>query len=379
MSPAHRLCAVIALTCALPAVARTRVVHPGESIQAAVDRSRPGDTVLVLPGRYREPGRPCPTDATLTCAVVISQDDIRLRGQPRPGAPVVLENAGGQHTGIAVARVGASGAECLSQPRQRIDGARVEDLTVKGFDENGVFFFCVDHWLIDSVAAHDNKGYGLYPSHCGPGRVLRSVATGANDTGFYVGQSHDVRMDQNLAYDNVNGFEVESSIRVQVDHNVAFGNTAGLVMFIQPGGDVLVSQDNRIEYNLMYDNNRPNTCEPGDEVCLIPPGIGILDVGGERNRIEHNWTWNNETVGIALVDSCSAIGLDPDSPECAALGFNPFPRDTRIQRNVALGNGTAPTRPPGADLLWNGTGTGNCWRDNLAVLLVPSELPRCCD
>ncbi|QSQ22745.1 hypothetical protein JY651_47915 [Pyxidicoccus parkwayensis] len=102
----------------------------------------------------------------------------------------------------------------------------------------------------------------------------------------------------------------------------------------------------------MHDNNRPNTCEPGDEVCLIPPGIGILDVGGERNRIEHNWAWNNETVGIALVDSCSATGLDPNSPECAALGFNPFPRDTRIQRNVALGNGTAPTRPPGADLLW---------------------------
>lgn len=377
MRTIHPLCAVIALTCALPAVARTRVVHPGESIQEAVDRSRPGDTVLVLPGLYREPGRPCPTNAARTCAVVISKDDIRLIGKPRPGAPVVLENAGGQHTGIAVARVGATGAECLSQRRQRIDGSLVEGFTIKGFDRNGIFMLCVDHWLIDSVAAHDNAAYGLFPSHCGPGRVVRSVATGANDTGIYVGQSHDVRMDHNLAYDNVNGFEVESSIRVQVEHNVAFQNTAGLVMFIEPDADILVSQDNRIAHNVMYDNNRPNTCEPGDEVCLIPPGVGILSVGGERNRIENNWVWNNDTVGIALVDSCSALGLEPDSPECAALGFNPFPRDTRIQRNVALGNGTAPAQPPGADLLWNGTGTGNCWRDNLAVLLVPPELPRC--
>lgn len=33
--------------------------------------------------------------------------------------------------------------------RQRIDGARVEGFTIKGFDRNGVFMLCVDHWLID--------------------------------------------------------------------------------------------------------------------------------------------------------------------------------------------------------------------------------------
>ena len=48
------------------------VVHPGESIQAAVDAASSGDTIVVLPGTYHEAGVPCPTDASHTCAVVVT-------------------------------------------------------------------------------------------------------------------------------------------------------------------------------------------------------------------------------------------------------------------------------------------------------------------
>lgn len=372
----QRSLALLAFTLAAPAAAREWIVHPGQSIQAAVDRARPGDRVVILPGVYRETGRPCPARPDKLCAVSITRDDIRIIGHPAPGHPVVLENAGGQDTGIFFARENAVGAQCLSDPRQRITGAQVEGLTVNGFDGNGIYLFCVDDWLVARNAAHDNEGYGIYPSHCGPGRMTHNVATGSNDTGLYVGQSHDVRVDDNIASDNVSGFEVESCVRVRLDHNAAFHNTAGAVIFIEPGVDVLVSRDNRIDHNVMHDNNRPNTCEPGDDVCLVPPGVGILVISGEHNVIEHNALFGNDTVGIALTDACSAFQVDP-SICAAALGFDPDPRSTRIVLNVALDNGTAPRPPPGADLLWTGTGTDNCWEHNLARVLVPPELPRC--
>ena len=90
--------------------ASTIIVRPGQSIQAAVDGTSAGDRILVFPGTYTEPGRPCPTDPLHTCAVVISEDDIALLGLPTAHDAVVLENAGAQAQGIAVAKTGAPAA-----------------------------------------------------------------------------------------------------------------------------------------------------------------------------------------------------------------------------------------------------------------------------
>jgi parallel beta-helix repeat protein len=53
-----------------------------------------------------------------------------------------------------------------------------------------------------------------------------NIASGSHDTGIYVGQSHDARVDHNLAHDNVDGFEIENSVNIKLDHNAAFHNTA---------------------------------------------------------------------------------------------------------------------------------------------------------
>src|SRR5689334_6430745 len=99
----------VAATIATPIVASAAspiVVHDGQSIQAAVDKASPGTTILIKPGTYHEAGSPCPTQPGVTCAVVVTKDGISLVGQPKPGRPVVLENAGGQDMGIAFARSG---------------------------------------------------------------------------------------------------------------------------------------------------------------------------------------------------------------------------------------------------------------------------------
>jgi len=368
---------VISSSTAAAAAAHEIHVLPGQSIQAAVDRARPGDRVVVFPGVYHEAGSPCPDDPTTVCAVVVAQNGIALIGASRPGHPVLLENAGGQADGIAVARRGASGAHCLGDRRQRLAGAAVAGFTVTGFGRNGIHLLCVDGWSLTDNVTENNGLYGLFPSHCGAGTVHHNVASGAHDTGIYVGQSHDVVETDNVAHDNVSGFEVENCERVVLHHNQAFGNTAGILLFLSPGLDVEVSRDNVLDGNSVHDNNALNTCPPGDDVCLVPPGSGILVIGGAGNVIAGNRVQGNRSGGVFLLDTCTAFQVPPS--QCGALGFDPLPESTHIERNVVTGNGGDPadTLFPGADLLWDGVGAGNCWEDNVATVVVPPALPPC--
>jgi cytochrome c peroxidase len=361
-----------------PAISKTITVHRGDSIQAAVDAARPGDTVAVRPGTYHEAGRACPTEPGNTCAVVISKDDISLVGLGTHHHPVILENPGGQDQGIAIAKPGTSGARCLSSRRQRIDGALVQGFTVRGFDGDGIFLLCVDDWWIEDNTASDNAEYGIFPSHCGSGRLTNNVATGANDTGIYIGQSHDARVDHNLATGNVSGFELENSRHIRMDHNESTGNTAGLLSFAMPGLDVKVNDRNRIDHNDLHDNNKPNTCLGGD-VCLVPQGSGLLLVGADHNEVEHNTITGNNSFGIGMVNVCLGFGLTP--AECAAVDVDPNPDGNEIEDNVVTGNGSSPdpTVAPvfAVDLAWDTTGADNCWEDNTAGTQFPPALPVC--
>ncbi len=357
------------------AAARDFKVGPGQSIQAAVDVASSGDRIMVQAGIYHEPGRACPTDPAKLCAVVVSRDDISLIAQPRPGRPVILESTGNQHNGIAFALPGSDTAQCLQDPTRHIRGAKVSGFVVRNFNGSGIFLACVDGWTISSNTAQDNKLYGIFPVLSSGGWINQNVATGAHDTGIYVGQSRDVHINENVAHDNVSGFEIENSRDVEVDHNESFNNTAGILLFILPGDAVMTGQNNRVVANNVHDNNSPNTCiVPGDDVCLVPPGLGISSFAGDNNVIARNRVTHHRTAGIVLTDICSALQLQPT----CNLGFDPFPENTRIEFNTAERNGFNPVPGfPGADLVWTGTGSGNCWLRNTASILVPPQLPAC--
>ena len=69
--------ALCANTAASAGTRETTVVWPGQSIQAAINRADPGDTILIKPGVYHQ-------------SVQISKDGITLRGSGAfPGGTVI--------------------------------------------------------------------------------------------------------------------------------------------------------------------------------------------------------------------------------------------------------------------------------------------------
>lgn len=371
--------ALVAAASPAAAGARTINVTPGHSIQAAVDKAEPGDTVSIAQGTYSEAGSPCPSEPGHTCAVVVNKNDISIVGRSGD-EPVVLKAKSGQDEGIAVGK--SADPSCLTDDSLQVNGSLIQGLTVKGFGDDGVFLFCVDGFRVTQTRAIDNLEYGIFPSHSLNGRVDASFASGANDTGIYIGQSHDVQIDHNFATNNVSGFEIENSTRVRANSNLSAGNTGGILVFALPGLDVKSNSNNEVDHNVVRSNNRDNTClDPNDAVCGVPIGTGVLVLAADDNRVHDNVVRGNNSFGIAVANFCVATQTPPD--QCAALDIQPDPDGNHVVSNRVTGNGGNPdlarlASPVFAvDLAWDGTGVDNCWADNVFGTSFPSQLPGC--
>jgi parallel beta-helix repeat protein len=321
-----------------PAVSVPSVeVHPGQSIQAAVDAAGPGTVVFLDPGIYHQ-------------TVTVSKPDVFLVGLGGPGA-VVLDNPGGADDGISVTRQGA--------------GFGLFDVTVRGFGDNGVFLDGVSRFLLDGVTATDNGEYGIFPSGGFNGLITGCSGSGSSDTGIYVGQSLDVAVVGNTASGNVNGIEVENAVNVLVAGNTSSGNTVGILVDLLPGLDVKVAGNVLVAGNVVTDNTHPNFAPPSDIAALPPPGVGIFVLGGVGTCVEDNLVLGNPVIGVGVASSdLLVLGGTP------VFDIQPDPVHTVVRDNLIFG------APLGADLFWDGSGQNNVWSGNtFGTSLSPAPLP----
>jgi parallel beta-helix repeat protein len=330
------------------------IVHKGGSIQAAVDAAESGQAIIIEAGTYSE-------------AIVVNKPDIQIIGSSCYGDDkVIIQNQGNADNGITVTDAG--------------DGFTLKNVTVQNFKENGVILIHVDNFLLSHVTAVNDGAYGLFPLFCNNGVIEYCTASGHDDTGIYVGQSDNVAMQYNVAYGNVNGLEVENCRNVVVFKNHSYDNVAGLLVILLPGLTIKTSSGVLVTENNFENNNHVNFGDPEDGFeALVPTGTGILNVGSDNVTIKNNKITNNNFTGIATVGDL-VLGALAGLPPEAFADIEPNPDNSKITDNVLANNGTAPPAGlplPGVDLLWDGSGTNNCWKNNTHNSEYPSPLPTC--
>jgi parallel beta-helix repeat protein len=334
----------IALCSGTAASARTSgtiVVGPGQSIQAAVNRADPGDTVLIKPGVYHQ-------------SVQIRKDGITLRGSGHSRGGTVLVPPRVFPNTACHRFFGKNGICILAKKLDLKTGVvttpvrhdTVTNLMVRGFPGIGVAGFGTVGMRVTKVAAINNGEYGIARFESSRTLFAHNIATGSEEAGLYVGDSPhaDTVVRNNRASGNLFGIFIRHARHILVTHNHLSGNCQGIIVLDdgQRGG----AGNTAIVGNRAVRNNK--FCPATEEGPALRGG-GILLLGATRTLVAHNAVFGNRGHRI------NSGGIVVLSARPITKGSNP--NFDVIVRNTAFRN-----RP--ADLRWDGTGIGVQFRDN---------------
>ncbi|MGW7574454.1 right-handed parallel beta-helix repeat-containing protein [Streptomyces sp. NPDC054765] len=256
------------------------VVHPGESIQQAVDRAKPGDTVILRPGLYRE-------------SVLIRKSRLHLVGAGRKTviSPVGkrAENACGQS---------GSGICVLGEAGRPLRDVSIRSLTVRGFKKNGIWASGTDRLTVHEVAARNNGVWGIAQEKSVRGMIRDNVVTGNGDSGIFLantvkeeGGATDTRgatiVGNHLARNRI-GITVRRVRNLLVAHNTITGNCGGVFIVgdeSRPRAGALTVRDNNITKN--------NKHCPATSRLPFLQGSGIVLTGTEQALVRRNLIRDN--------------------------------------------------------------------------------------
>jgi parallel beta-helix repeat protein len=318
-------------------------VEAGESIQSAVDRAQPGDTIEIPFGTYHE-------------RVVVDLSDITLRGLPNEaGDYPILDGQGVLSEGVI-----ASG-----------NNFTVGFLQTINYTDNGILVEGANGVHFHDLYAENVGTYGIYPVKSSNVLVERVEVTGVDDAGIYAGQCENVIIRDSLAYGNVIGIEIENSYNGEIRNNHVYDNSVGIFVVILPQLTSKISSNTLITGNLSDDNNHDNFAR-GGAASLLPPGVGVLLLGTDNAEVTGNTIRGNATAGVAVF-SLTGTGAFAANE----LDVGELPEGNWVHSNTYENNGFAPDPMvadlgvPGGDILWDVTGTNNRFDDPSASAFPP--------
>jgi parallel beta-helix repeat protein len=185
----------------------------------------------------------------------------------------------------------------------------------------------------------NNGGYGIYPVTSSKVLIENCYASGASDTGIYVGQSTQIVVRNNEATGNVAGIEIENSTDAEVYGNHSHDNAAGILIFNLPGLTVKDGKRANIHDNIVESNNGTNFAADGNIVHDVPSGTGMFVLAADHNEIHGNTVKSNQTVGVAILSWYVALR---DAEGKADPAFDWYPEGNFVHDNSLSDNGATP-------------------------------------
>lgn len=334
-----------------PRILKVPADHP--TITAAVAAAHRGDMVLISPGEYHE-------------SVEVNVSGIVIRGLDRN--TVIVDGDFKKENGFFV------GANEVA----------IENLTVRNFNSNGIFFtgtpgdpptstydqqngspnnasgnpsHAVDPGTVlkgyraSYITAYNNGLYGLYAFAAQGGQFDHSYASGHPDSGFYVGQCNpcDAVVTDVIGEHNAVGFEgTNASTNMYVVRSVWRANRVGVTFNSQTTEQLAPQGSATVAGNLVADNNSADS--PAQARGAF--GLGVA-LGGSRNDVVvRNRVSGNVSAGV-IVTSLETFLPEGNRVEANVLGGNGLDLvytlakgQTAARGNCFVGNTFTTSSPP---------------------------------
>jgi hypothetical protein len=270
---------------------RPAILHvPADAatIQAAVDRAVPGQVILIAPGIYHESVR----------VVSHAKSHLTIRGEDRDRVILDGHRASSDSylsNGIYIGRdAGGSSA----------DYVMVENLSVRYYAGNGVFWDHVTGYRGSYLTVSNNGAYGIYAFASSRGQFDHDYTSGMPDSGFYIGQCFpcDALISQVTAEGNGFGYSgTNAGGNLVIRDSIWAHNVAGIVPNSNDYERTPPQRQATITHNVVVDNNNLNA--PHYALSTIAFGSGIVALGGDDNLIRDNTIAGHQAYGILVVGS----------------------------------------------------------------------------